>query len=122
MRQVSRIAYIVEETRYSSGNSSTNCRSSERERKNQQITGRREKKIHMEIDQKGGQGVVTPRQPLVVAAHIVEREHKDRDRGNGDPGHHTGAQLPEEAGVPACEQKELAGQASADELEDPGIG
>jgi hypothetical protein len=28
----------------------------------------------------------------------------------------------EEAGVPACEQKELAGQASANKLEDPAIG
>ena len=66
--------------------------------------------------------MVAHRQPLVVAAYIVEREHKDSDRGNGDSGHHTGAQLPEEAGVPACEQKELAGQASANKLEDPAIG
>jgi len=76
----------------------------------------------MEIDEKGSQGVVADRQPSVMVAHIVERDDQDRNRGNGEPGHQTGTQLPEEAGVPACEQKELAGQASANKLEDPAIG
>ena len=76
----------------------------------------------MEIDEKGGQGVVAEGQPLMMAAHIVERDDLDSDCGNGGRGHHTGMQPREAAGVPAYEQKELAGQAPADELEDPGIG